>query len=124
MKVLLSIKPEYVSKIFSGEKKFEYRKAIFKRADISTVVIYATQPVGKIVGEFHVDGIMENRPQKLWETTAVFSGISKEKFKNYFAGRDFGYAIRIGCPVEYEHAINPFDANPGFVPPQSFCYLD
>ena len=30
MKVLLSIKPEFVEKIFSGEKRFEYRKNIFK----------------------------------------------------------------------------------------------
>lgn len=124
MKVLLSIKPEYVSKIFSGEKRFEYRKAIFRRADIRTIVIYATQPVGKIVGEFQVDGIMENRPQQLWEKTAGFSGISKEKFKSYFAGRDHGYAICIGKPVEYESAINPLEVIPRFIPPQSFRYLD
>ena len=31
MKILLSIKPEYAHKIFSGEKKFEYRKIIFKK---------------------------------------------------------------------------------------------
>lgn len=31
MKVLLSIKPEFVEKIFAGEKKFEYRRTIFKK---------------------------------------------------------------------------------------------
>ena len=31
MKVLLSIKPEFVEKIFSGEKRFEYRKFAFKK---------------------------------------------------------------------------------------------
>lgn len=30
MKVLLSIKPEYVEKILDGTKKFEFRKGIFK----------------------------------------------------------------------------------------------
>ena len=29
MKVLLSIKPEFASKIFEGTKRFEYRKAHF-----------------------------------------------------------------------------------------------
>lgn len=52
MRVLLSIKPEFVEKIFSGEKLYEYRKATFKNEDISSVVIYSTMPVGKIVGEF------------------------------------------------------------------------
>ena len=52
MKVLLSIKPEFVEKIFSGEKRFEYRKSIFKQQNIDTIVIYSTMPVGMIVGEF------------------------------------------------------------------------
>lgn len=41
---LLSIKPEYVDKIFSGKKGYEHRKAIFKQ-DIKTIVVYSTQPV-------------------------------------------------------------------------------
>lgn len=53
MKVLLSIKPEFVEKIFSGEKRFEYRKSIFKQQNIDTIVIYSTMPVGMIVGEFN-----------------------------------------------------------------------
>ena len=52
MRVLLSIKPEFVEKIFSGEKLYEYRKAMFKNVNVSSVVIYSTMPVGKIVGEF------------------------------------------------------------------------
>ena len=40
MRVLLSIKPEFVEKIFSGEKLYEYRKAMFKNVNVSTVVIY------------------------------------------------------------------------------------
>lgn len=62
MKVLLSIKPEFVKEIFNGNKKFEYRKAIFKNKDVKTIVIYATMPVGKIVGEFDIDYIIEKHP--------------------------------------------------------------
>ena len=58
MKALLSIKPEFVSKIFTGEKIFEYRKAVFKRPMVKTVVIYSTMPVGKIVGEFEIEEII------------------------------------------------------------------
>ncbi|MBI6731014.1 ASCH domain-containing protein, partial [Pseudomonas amygdali] len=42
MKVLLSIKPEYAEKILQGEKRFEFRKSVFKNPDVRTVVIYAT----------------------------------------------------------------------------------
>ena len=51
MNVILSIKPEFVEKIFSGEKQYEYRKILFKQK-VDTVYIYASRPISKIVGEF------------------------------------------------------------------------
>ncbi len=69
MKVLLSIKPEFAEKILNGTKKFEFRKGIFKNNNITTVVIYATMPVGKVVGQFSIDGILKNDPEALWVKT-------------------------------------------------------
>ena len=63
MRVLLSIKPEFVEKIFSGEKLYEYRKAMFKNVNVSSVVIYSTMPVGKIVGEFKFKKIHIDSPK-------------------------------------------------------------
>lgn len=124
MKVLLSIKPEFAERIFSGEKKFEFRKAVFKDETVKTIVIYATMPTGKVVGEFEVGPILKDRPSKLWRKTKEFSGISKDFFEAYFQGRSSGYAISVRNAVRYE---NPFELNeliPGGVPPQSFRYLD
>ena len=59
MKVLLSIKPEFVQEIFTGKKKYEYRKAIFTRS-VDKVVVYSTKPVGMIVGEFTVENILND----------------------------------------------------------------
>ena len=36
MKIVLSIKPEYAEKIFSGSKKYEFRRMIFKAPDVKT----------------------------------------------------------------------------------------
>ena len=55
MNVILSIKPEFVEKIFSGEKQYEYRKVLFKQK-VDTVYIYASRPISKIVGEFKIAG--------------------------------------------------------------------
>ena len=49
-RMLLSIKPEYVRKIVSGKKKYEYRK-FHCRDDIDTIVIYVTAPVKEVIGE-------------------------------------------------------------------------
>ena len=40
MKVLMSIKPLYAEQILQGKKKYEYRRRIFKRSDVSSLVIY------------------------------------------------------------------------------------
>lgn len=124
MKVLLSIKPEYVDKIFSGEKRYEYRKSIFSKAKVTTVVIYATMPVGKIVGEFIVESIIEGGPGELWSVTKEYSGISNSFFWDYFAGRTKAYAIKIGELTKYSEAIDPYELDRNFSPPQSFRYLD
>lgn len=123
MKVLLSIKPEYADRILSGEKKFEFRKALFKSSNVTTIVIYATMPVGKVVGEFEIDAIIKECPSKLWQITSEFSGITKTFFESYFCGRDAGYAIRVKKAVRYEEPVDLKAILPTGVPPQSFCYL-
>lgn len=123
MKVLLSIKPQFVDEIFSGNKKFEYRKSIFKRNGIKTVVIYATMPIGKIVGEFDIEEILEEHPQELWNKTKEYSGISKIFYDSYFINRDKGYAIKIKSLNKYNVPICPYSTYDKFTAPQSFKYI-
>lgn len=122
MKVLLSIKPEYVQEIIKGNKKFEYRKRIFKE-DVKSVVIYSTMPVGKIIGEFKIDKILNDSPIELWNKTSKYAGISKISFMDYFSGRNDGFAIEIKEFIKYQEPINPKEINDNFVAPQSYKYL-
>ncbi len=123
MKVLLSIKPEFVNEIFGGSKKYEYRKIIFKNQNISSVVVYATMPVGKVVGEFDIGSIIEASPEVLWNKTKKHSGISYEFFSDYFSKKAKGYAIQIENARLFPEpmSINDFDQSIK-VAPQSFCY--
>jgi len=52
-KILISINPEYVEKILSGEKKYEFRKINPKRK-IDALVIYQTYPLMRVVAEAEV----------------------------------------------------------------------
>ncbi|ELM6646435.1 ASCH domain-containing protein [Vibrio vulnificus] len=124
MKALLSIKPEFVAKIFSGEKLFEYRKAIFKRPEVKSVVIYSTMPEGLIVGEFEIGEILAKSPQELWEQTKDVSGINKQFFDEYFVNRDVAYAIQIKKLKKYQSPINPYELDTSFKAPQSFKYIE
>ncbi len=124
MKVLLSIKPEFVEKIFSGEKRFEYRKSIFKQQNIDTIVIYSTMPVGMIVGEFKFKTIHANSPKIIWEKTKKYSGISEDFFSNYFKNKDTAFAIEIEKVRKYKEPLSPHILTTKFTAPQSFCYID
>ncbi len=123
MKVLLSIKPQYVEEIFNGSKKYEYRKAIFKNRDVKTIVIYATMPIGKIVGEFDIDEIIEKHPSDIWDETSEYSGVSEEFYSQYFEGRDKGYAIGIKKLKQYKKPKCPHSLYDNFTAPQSFKYI-
>jgi Uncharacterized conserved protein len=123
MNVLLSIKPEFVNKIFSGDKKYEYRKTIFKRKDINKVVVYATAPISRIVGEFEIESILFDDVNSLWEETKAHSGIDKEFFFEYFTEKEKGYAIKIKSYEKYQRSRELGDVYYS-VPPQSFAYID
>lgn len=123
MKVLLSIKPEYANKILSGEKKFEFRKVSFTNTQVNTVVIYATKPIGKVVGEFEVLKIYSDSPSKIWERTKKFAGIDKKYFDSYYEGKELAIAIAVGAVREYEMPKSLSDIGVGVSPPQSFCYI-
>ena len=123
MKVLLSIKPEYAEKILSGEKRFEFRKALFKNKDVKTVVIYATMPVGKIVGEFEFDGVVTGTPDAVWSQTESHSGISQDFFEEYFEGREMAHAIKVGNVIRYREPLNLNMIVPNGLAPQSYRYI-
>lgn len=123
MRVLLSIKPEHADNIFAGRKTFEFRRRIFAKREINTVLVYVTRPIARFIGEFDIDGILEDAPSVLWDCTEVGSGISKDYFDEYFGGRTVGYALCIGEKRRFSAPIDPAVVIPNFKPPQSFMYV-
>jgi predicted transcriptional regulator len=122
MKVLLSIKPQFAIKIFDGTKKFEFRKSVFKNSNINTVVVYASAPMQKVIGEFTIAEIMEEEPEALWELTKRHSGITKDFFDEYFFNRDRAFAIKVKDITRYKEPKDLIDFDLNFAP-QSFVYL-
>lgn len=122
VRALLSIKPEFAEKIFSGEKGFEFRKVAFRR-DVTTVVVYVTFPVSKIIGEFEIAQILVDTPSSLWRRTKEKAGVSRAFFYDYFKGKTKAIAIEIGMTRKYSKAKDPYAGGKKFTPPRSFRYL-
>lgn len=123
MKVLLSIKPEYATKILSGEKKFEFRKVGFNNPSVNTVVIYATKPIGKLVGEFKIVQVLTGPPSSIWERTKNNAGIDKKFFDLYYEGKEQAVAIAVGEVKKYTTPKQLSELGMGNTPPQSFRYI-
>ena len=121
--VLLSIKPEFVEKIFAGLKRYEFRRVIFKSKDVEKVVVYASHPVQRVVGEFEVGGILALNRSQLWRQTKRYSGIAKTYFDAYFADSETAYAIKIKDVKKYPRPFALEYLCPSARPPQSFMYL-
>jgi len=123
MNVLLSIKPKYANQIINGNKRYEFRKSVFKNRDLDMVYLYSSSPVKRIVGAFVIKDIIENHPKQLWNEYKDFSGVDEDDFFSYFRGKEKGFAIEIG-EVKAFDPLNPKEHIHDFVPPQSFCYTD
>lgn len=122
MKVILSIKPEFAYKIFNGTKKFEFRRTIFKNKEVKNIIVYASAPVSKVIGEFEIESIFYDSLKNLWNQTSKFSGISEAFYSEYFDGKESGYAIKVKNARRYETELC-IQENFGLKPPQSFAYL-
>ncbi len=123
MKVILSIKPEFVEKIFSGNKRFEFRRNIFKNRGVKTVLVYASAPVSKVVGEFEIGQIKQMDLVSLWKETKDMAGITEEYFYEYFNGKDLGFALEIKNVKKFKNA-KCINETYGKNAPQSFVYYN
>lgn len=120
--ILLSIKPEYVERILSGQKKFEYRKRLAK-TESSIILIYSTSPVMKIVAKAEVVSTICEAPSTLWEKTKTQAGISRNKYREYFHGCKTAYAYQLGQILIFDTPKSLSDYNISLAP-QSFAYVE
>jgi len=123
--VLLSIYPKYCKKIKAKEKKWEFRKQIWKSQKyIDKIYLYETSPKKAIIGYFRTNMILKAPPLALWKYCNMKAGISREEFFNYFETKEIGYAIEISQFHQFRKAISPDKLIRGFHAPQNFMYVE
>ena len=80
-KILISINPEHVRKILSGEKKYEYRTKVAKK-DAEWLLIYETAPTKRIVAEAKILEVLELPPEELWAKPKCNRVLQKRSLTN------------------------------------------
>lgn len=112
--IIISIKPKYIEKIFSGEKRWEYRKSF--PDGVEAMLIYATAPIKKIVGIAFVEKVMRAYGANIWMRTKGYGGISMEEFMKY-ANNNTICAVKMNSVWRLSE---PIDLK--FRPPQSYMF--
>lgn len=119
---LLSVHPEYAEALVNGDKTVEFRKRALA-TDVTHVAIYATMPVGRIVGIFSVKEQVIDTPHGLWSKFRAVAGISQDKFVAYYNGHATGVGIRVDEMVRLKDWITLEEAFGISRAPQSIQYF-
>jgi predicted transcriptional regulator len=125
--LLLSIRPIYSEKIFSGEKQVELRRTRPSVREGDLVLVYTSSPSCELTGAFVVGSVEAGTPKTLWEKVRPECGITKAQYDDYFQGAEKAYGIRIerawrlDAPVKLAKLRR---RSVGFHPPQSYRYFD
>jgi len=124
--VLVSIKPVYVEKILDGQKTVELRRKFPDTSVGATILIYSTSPVQAVVGYARIKAVLKMPVDEIWSDFGDSACIRKTDFDDYFDGLDAGYAIQLEGVTALERQMPASELRDafGFVPPQSFRYLD
>ena len=122
MKALMSIKPEFVDRIFSGEKRYEFRKRGFGKP-VESVVVYSSSPERVVRGEFRISASRHGTPKYIWRLCRRFAGIDRKRFFEYFKDCEVAYAIEVGETLEFQIPKN-LQVDYACLPPQSYRYIE
>jgi len=123
--VLMSIYPQFADAILEGDKTVELRRRIAGLKSGSKIWIYATKPVGAILGCVSVADISIGPPEKMWAIFGQASAVDEAKFFSYFSGAPSATCISLinaqrGRPMP---AAEFREARPRFHPPQVFLRI-
>lgn len=118
----MAIHPGYAHAILDGRKQVEFRKRSLA-SDVTTVVIYATTPEKRILGEFSIDRTLVGPPAELWATIGAVGEIDEASYALYFAGSEKAAGIVISCARRYPTGVPLAGLNPEPAVPQSFTYV-
>jgi predicted transcriptional regulator len=125
--LLMSIRPEYIRKIFNGDKLIEIRRKFNHKWSNRRVTLYSSHPAKAVMGYAIIQSVVSDTPFNIWNNYGSQLGCTKSEFDSYTAGLLKVFAIQL-------HAIQPYKTpmllsqlswflEENLVPPQSYSSL-
>jgi predicted transcriptional regulator len=118
----MAIHPVYADAILDGAKQVEFRKRKLAE-DITTVVIYATAPVQRVIGEFRIRETVVDDPESIWVRFGDVGVIDRDAYGAYYANSDHAVAFVVDEATRYERPQSLKELSTAPSVPQSFSYM-
>lgn len=94
-----------------------------KNESVNIVLIYRSNDIKQIVGEFTIGGYVSGTPKEVWEKTKNIGGIDENRYFDYFKGREHAYAFLINDLIKYDEYRDLKEFNISR-PPMSYMYIE
>ena len=123
--LLLSVRPRYAYAILDGAKTAEIRRQRPTVHPGTLVIIYATKPVGAIVGTARIAGMSCGSPADMWERHDRTTGVTRAEYDAYLVGAETAYLLFLREVQRLEPllTLEQIRSATTFQPPQSYRYL-
>ncbi|HEJ9487539.1 MULTISPECIES: hypothetical protein [Proteus] len=124
-KIIISIKPKYVKKIYEGNKVIELRKSVgLNFIQNNKMYIYSSSPKKSITGHAYIEKIEKATKSEIKRSYLDKIAISADELENYLVDDKKGILIWLKEIIEYEKPIPLAKLKEtGFTAPQSYCYV-
>ncbi len=100
--VLMSIQTKYANEIFSGRKKYEYRKSSIGENNLNKkIYIYSAKVDKKIIGYIIIDKVLKGTIDEIIEKTNP----KEANIREYFSNAKLAYALHIKSFHKFESPI-------------------
>lgn len=103
--LLMSVKSTFAKRIFEGSKSVEIRKRFSEKWVGHDAVLYATKPLGSILGQTTIRSITSGNPNDLWAQFQSRMGCSKNEFDAYVGDASKIAAIEFDNIRAYESPV-------------------
>ena len=119
MNITLSIHPKHAENIYSGRKKFEFRRSVPNNLRAGDWVwLYETSPVQLVTGYFVCDGFITCGIDEMISVTWRSAVVQPDELRAYFDGKKLCHAMKIIEAKKIPKPFSPCWKNP----PQNFRY--
>lgn len=124
---LISIKPQYATRILDGTKTIEIRKGAVCLDQGTKLWIYSTLPVGAIIACADVSNLIINHPNTIWSQYKSEIGVTYDDYKSYLNCARKASAIFLTNvqPLHSSLSLSKLrDIFDYFQPPQSYQWIN